>query len=391
MKIGMVCYPTVGGSGAIAAELGLKLAARGHDVHFISYSVPFRLQGYSERVHYHVVEVSSYPLFKFPPYDLALAGKLMEVLEKVDLDLDHAHYAVPHAISAYLARQMLPSHPVKVITTLHGTDIVVVGNDRSYFQITRFGIEQSDGITAVSNYLARETRRQFQTEKPIRVIPNFVDTTRFAPIRDPDKRQHFARPDEKIVVHASNFRPIKRIPDAVNVFARISRRMPARFFLIGDGPELPRVATTAESLGVLDKVIFLGQQESVEELLGVADLFLLPSEFESFGLAALEALSCGVPVVATTAGGIPEVVDDGKNGFVCRIGDVERMAEHSIALLANPERWKSFAESARASAVERFPFDRIVDEYEKYYGEVLAAAPGPRSDTPSAKSAATSS
>lgn len=380
MKIGMVCYPTVGGSGAIAAELGLKLAARGHDVHFISYSVPFRLQGYNERVHYHVVEVSSYPLFKFPPYDLALAGKLMEVLEHEDLDLVHAHYAVPHAISAYLARQMLPAHPVKVITTLHGTDIVVVGNDRSYFQITRFGIEQSDGITAVSQYLARETRRQFQTEKPIRVIPNFVDTDRFVPIRDPEVRQNFARPEEKIIVHASNFRPIKRIPDAVNVFARICRKIPARFFLIGDGPELPRAASTADSLGIRDKVIFLGQQESVEELLGIADLFLLPSEFESFGLAALEALSCGVPVVATTAGGLPEVIEDGKNGFICRIGDVERMAEHSLALLTNPERWAAFSEHARRSTLDRFPADRIVDEYERFYCEVLSGAVGGAGD-----------
>jgi len=372
VKVGIVCYPTYGGSGAIATELGQVLARRGHDVHVISYSPPFRLRDFRLNIHYHAVEVSAYPLFRYPPYDLALASKIMEVVVSGELDLLHVHYAIPHAISAYLARQMLEDHPVKIITTLHGTDITIVGTERAYKQVTRFGLQQSDGVTAVSRWLHDETARIFGIQREMRVIPNFVDTDRFAPNGDPGFRSRFANADEKLIVHASNFRPVKRVCDAVRAFSLIADRMPARLVLVGDGPELPRAVELAEELGIKGKVVFAGQIESIDALLRVADLFLLPSEFESFGLAALEALSCGTPVIASRSGGLAEVVTEGEAGHLVSVGDYREMARLGGDLLADAEMHARFRAAARESVVSRFPEEEIVTMYEKYYEEVLS-------------------
>jgi len=377
VKVGIVCYPTYGGSGAIATELGQVLARRGHDVHVVSYSPPFRLRDFRLNLHYHAVEVSSYPLFRYPPYDLALASKLMEVVQSADLDLLHVHYAIPHSISAYLARQMLNGHPIKIITTLHGTDITVVGTERAYRQITRFGIRQSDGVTVVSRWLHDETARIFGVKREMRVIPNFVDTDRFAPNGSPEFRSRFAHEDEKLIVHASNFRPVKRVCDAVRAFSIIRNEMPSRLALVGDGPELPRAVELAEELGIKRDVIFVGQIESIDALLRVADLFLLPSEYESFGLAALEALSCGTPVIASRSGGLAEVVVEGESGYLVEVGDYREMARRGASLLGDEEKHDRFAAAARESVVSRFPEEEIVSMYEKYYEEVLSGGSSP--------------
>jgi N-acetyl-alpha-D-glucosaminyl L-malate synthase BshA len=372
VRIGIACYPTFGGSGVIATELGLALAARGHDVHIVSYSRPFRLQDYRENVAFHEVEVTSYPLFKYPPYDLALASKLLEVMEHCGLDIIHVHYAIPHAVSAYLAREMLPSGNTKTVVTLHGTDITIVGNEKAYFHVTKFAIEKSDGVTAVSRYLEAETRRLFGVTTDIRVIPNFVDASRFAPGRPHLRRDAIARPDERIVVHVSNCRPVKRLADVVRTFALIRAQVPSRLLLVGEGPELAGALALAEQLGVGSRVVSLGQQEATEDILPVADLFLLPSEFESFGLAALEAMSCGVPVIGSRVGGLVEVVQDGVTGWLCPLGDVEEMARRGIELLCDPARHRRFGAAARERAIHSFDRDEIVARYEDYYKEVLS-------------------
>jgi L-malate glycosyltransferase len=376
LKIGIVCYPTYGGSGAIATELGQTLARRGHEVHMISYAPPFRLRDFRSNLHYHAVEVSAYPLFKYPPYDLALASKILEVVDETGLDLVHVHYAIPHAISAYLAREMLPpDKKIKFVTTLHGTDITLVGAEKAYHKITRFGLRESDGVTVVSHWLKDETRRIFGTEGELRVIPNFVDVERFSPGLDPEHRARFAKPEEKILVHASNFRPVKRVQDVVRILSMVREHLPARLVLVGDGPELPRAAELAADLGVREHVVFAGQQESIEALLRVADLFLLPSEFESFGLAALEALSCGLPVIATKTGGLAEVVDEGENGHLCRVGDAACMASFAVSLLTDPARHESFRVAARASVLTRYDANKVVVAYEKFYEETLSRPP----------------
>ena len=373
MKIGIVCYPTFGGSGAIATELGQTLARREHEVHIISYSPPFRLKEFRSNLHYHAVEVSSYPLFRYPPYDLALASKILEVVAENGLDLLHVHYAIPHAISACLAREMLAPIPLKVVTTLHGTDITIVGTERAYRPVTKYGIERSDGVTVVSNWLEKETRRIFEVDRELRVIPNFVDTERFRPAADPVFRARIAAPEEKILVHASNFRPVKRVLDVVRIFGIVRKVMPARLVLVGDGPELPRAAELAESLGIRRDVVIAGQQESLEKLLGVADLFLLPSEFESFGLAALEALACGTPVIATDSGGVREVVTEGETGHLCQVGDADCMGAFAVQLLADAERHAAYSKAARADVLARDDEPEIVTAYERYYEEVLGA------------------
>ncbi len=373
MKIGIVCYPTFGGSGAIATELGQALARRDHEVHVISYAPPFRLREFRLNLHYHAVEVSSYPLFRYPPYDLALASKIMQVVAETGLDLVHAHYAIPHAISAYLARQMLPpDRRIRVVTTLHGTDITLVGAEKSYSDITRFGIEQSDAVTAVSRWLREETQRIFSPTREIRVIPNFVDVERFTPGVDPAYRARFAEPGERLLVHASNFRPVKRVADVVRCFALVRERLPARLVLVGDGPELPRAAELAAELGVRKDVIFAGQQEAIEDLLRCADAFLLPSEFESFGLAALEAMASGTPVVGTDQGGLRELVRDGRDGRLCGVGDVRAMANFLVRLLSDPVAHRAFREAARRTASKCYSESEIVSEYENLYREVLA-------------------
>ncbi|MEK6716106.1 MAG: N-acetyl-alpha-D-glucosaminyl L-malate synthase BshA [candidate division NC10 bacterium] len=370
MKIGITCYPTYGGSGVVATELGKALAQRGHEIHFISYSLPFRLQHYHERIFFHEVEMVTYPLLEHPPYAIALAAKMSEVGAQVGLDLFHVHYAIPHAVSAFLARAILGQGRPRIITTLHGTDITLVGNDRSLFPMTRFALEQSDGVTCVSRYLQGKTREVFDTHRPLVVIPNFVDTRRFTPEARPHLREHLAPHGERILAHLSNFRPVKRVPDAVRVFAQVRARLAAKLVLIGDGQDAPLALHVARSLGVERDVIFLGKQDDVESLLAIADLILLPSEEEAFGLAALEAMSCAVPVVATRVGGLPEVVEDGKNGFLLPPGDVEGMARACLDLLVDPERHGEFRTAARQRAMSHFDTSLIVPQYEAYYQEI---------------------
>lgn len=374
MKIGITCYPTYGGSGAVATELGLELAKRGHELHFVSYAQPFRLPGFQERVYFHEVEMDHYPLFEHPPYSLALAVSLHEVAEKYELDLIHVHYAIPHAASAWIAREMLNGNAgPRIVTTLHGTDITLVGQHPSFHSITRFSILKSDGITAVSEYLKEETKDNFGVPGDrIEVIPNFIDVDRYVPDREPCHRKVLAPDGAKILMHVSNFRPVKRIEDVVRVFAGVAEKVPSRLVLVGDGPERPRAQAMAEEMGVGDRVTFLGKHTSVEELLSCCDLFLLPSESESFGLAALEAMACGAPVVATTVGGIPEVVDEGRTGHLLPVGDVEGMTEAAIRILTEPGLAGTMGRRAREVAVSRFSAERIVPLYENYYRKVIA-------------------
>jgi L-malate glycosyltransferase len=374
MKIGITCYPTYGGSGVVATELGVALAERGDEIHFISYDLPSRLALPRPRVYFHEVVAPTYPLFVSPPYTLALATKMAEVAEHAHLDLLHVHYALPHAISAILAREMGDGNGVKlkVVTTLHGTDITIVGLDRSYLPITRWGIEQSDAVTAVSKYLTEVTLRELGVRRRIETIPNFVDPNRYRP----DGASAFARtlvPEgECAVIHVSNFRPVKRIPDVLAVFDRIRREVPARLLLIGDGPQRSFAERRARELGFEDRATFLGNVAAIETVLPVAKLLLLPSDAESFGLAALEAMACGVPVIGTAAGGLPEVVEDGVCGYLKPVGDVEGMADSALTLLRDPERWKRFSAEARRRAVEEFPTGDIVSRYRRLYETTLS-------------------
>lgn len=372
MKLAICCYPTYGGSGVIATELGLALAERGHEVHFLSYEPPHRLGaagGYRANVFFHEVQVTAYPLFRYPPYDLALASKLVEVSTTFGIEVVHAHYAVPHAISAVLAREMM-GNGVKVLTTLHGTDVTLVGQDQSYLPATRYGIRQSDMVTAVSEYL-RQATRPICEDCRIRVIRNFVDTERYVPRPCPDTRRHFVREGEKMLIHVSNFRPVKRTADVIQTFAAVVREMPAQLLLVGEGPELPAAEALAETLGVGDRVHALGQTGEIERILPCADLLLLPSDTESFGLAALEAMACGVPPVASDVGGLPEVVEDGVSGLLCPVGDTGAMASRAMALLRDPDRYRAMAAAARTRAVERFDRSLCIGEYEAAYGELL--------------------
>ena len=373
MKIGITCYPTYGGSGAVATELGLELARRGYEVHFITYDSPFRLHGYAERIYFHQVEtrMGRYPLFDHFPYTLALASKQHEVVLREGIEVLHVHYAIPHATTAYLARQMLADErPLRVITTLHGTDITLVGQESSFYAITKFSIEQSDGVSAVSTYLRDETYRAFGCVScDVKVIPNFVNLAEYHPAA-PDARSTLAPAGTKVVTHISNFREVKRVKDVVRVFARIQRAMPAVLIMVGDGPERVDAENEARELGVAQDVRFLGRLDSVASLLQASDLFILPSQTESFGLAALEAMACGAPVVATRAGGLPEVVDDGVNGILEPAGSVEAMARRAVELLRDPVRHAAMRDAAVAKAGE-FSADRVVPMYEALYQEVL--------------------
>jgi L-malate glycosyltransferase len=384
-KIGITCYPTYGGSGVVATELGIELAARGHEIHFITSSPPFRLNGREANIHFHEVDVYHYPLFEHPPYDLALATRMAEVAEFYSLDLLHVHYAIPHSLSALLARQMLETQQqaarrryLPFITTLHGTDITLVGLDRSYLPITQFGIEQSDGVTAISSYLRDRTREAFSIQGEIEVIRNFVNCDVY--VRDSAKvaamRPRYAAAEEKLFVHLSNFRPVKRILDVIEIFARVAKALPARLMMIGDGPDRSAAEHLALRLGVADRIRFLGKQDNVNELLPLADLMLMPSEMESFGLAALEAMACSVPTIATRVGGVPELIDDGLNGLLFPLGDVEAMAAAAIALLGNEPRLRGMAAAARKNASDRFCSTRIIPLYEQYYERVLARSAG---------------
>ena len=373
MRVAIACYPTHGGSGVVASELALGLAERGHKIHIVSYAVPFRLRTFHPNVLIHEVEVASYPLFKYPPYTLGLATKLAEVAAEHQLDVIHAHYAVPHAVSAFLAREILGGESPKVITTLHGTDITLVGADKSFHRVIRFAIESSDGVTAVSKYLRQRTADEFGTEHAVEVIYNFVDTARCRRSVDKCTRDHWAPNGEKILMHASNFRPVKRVSDVVRIFDRVQKKLPSKLLLVGQGPERLFVQQLVKELRLTEQVHFLGEQDYLESLLSCADLFILPSEQESFGLVALEAMACEVPVLGTSIGGLPEVVVHGETGFLFPVGEIQQMADAAIELLSDPLRLERFRRSARAWAVERFDSERIIPEYERFYQQVLQA------------------
>jgi len=371
MRIGITCYPTYGGSGIVATELGLELANRGHEIHFITYANPIRLDASIPRIHYHEVEVSNYPLFQYPPYCLALASRMADVAESYRLDLLHVHYAIPHSISAMLARQMTKARRLPFITTLHGTDITLVGADPSYFTITKFSIEQSDGITAISHDLQQQTVNVFGVANEIRVIHNFVNCTTYAP--DPERRgiERFAPLAEKLLIHLSNFRPVKRVQDCIRILAEVRKDVNARLLMVGDGPERGPAEHLAWQLGVGKDVEFLGKQNGVERLIRLAHVLLMPSEMESFGLAALEAMACGVPAVGTRVGGVPELITDGVDGFLENVGDVAAQAARVVQLLTDEAMHTQMAAAARITAMTRFCTDRIIPQYEDYYDAVL--------------------
>ncbi|MBW8772485.1 MAG: N-acetyl-alpha-D-glucosaminyl L-malate synthase BshA [Gemmatimonadetes bacterium] len=373
MKIGITLYPTYGGSGAVATELGIELAERGHEVHFISYASPFRLRGYHERVFYHEVDttLAHYPLFAHFPYTLALASKQFEVALAQKLDVLHVHYAIPHAVTAWMAKEMLKGqHDVKVITTLHGTDITLVGQEESFFAITRFSIEKSDMVTAVSSHLKDETIRAFGCGScDIRVIPNFVNLSEYRPAANGD-RPTLAPAGHKVLTHISNFREVKRVKDVVRVFARVRKAMPATLVMVGDGPDRDEAEREAATLGVAADVRFLGRLDTVSEILRGSDLFILPSQTESFGLAALEAMACGSPCVASNAGGLPEVITDGVDGILEPAGSAEAMGRRAVELLRDPARHAAMRQAAIAKAAT-FSSDRVVAEYEALYKEVV--------------------
>ena len=372
MKIGIVCYPTFGGSGVVATELGKALADHGHEVHFITYSQPARLDFFSENLFYHEVTVSKYPLFDYPPYELALASKLVDVVSYEQLDILHVHYAIPHASAAYMAKQILASNGIHipVVTTLHGTDITLVGKDRTYKPVVTFSINQSDGVTAVSQDLKNDTCKFFEIKKDIKVIPNFIDLNRFQHKAQNHFKIAIAPNEEKIIVHTSNFRKVKRVPDVVKIFAKIVEKIPAKLLLAGDGPERSEVEQLVRELNLKDCVRFLGKLDAVEEILSVSDLFLLPSETESFGLAALEAMACKLPVISSNAGGIPELNIDGVTGFLNEVGDIDGMAANAIHILENQERLDAFKARALAHA-KTFDIALIMPQYEAFYQEII--------------------
>ena len=373
MRIGITCYPTYGGSGVVATELGIELAARGHEIHFISYAMPIRLNNASERISFHEVEVTTYPLFDHPPYALALATKMAEVAESASLDLLHVHYAIPHSVSALLARMMVAPRKLPFITTLHGTDITLVGSDRSYLPITRFSIEQSDGVTAISNYLRDRTIREFEIKRPIDVIPNFVNCDLYKRSNDGKARAKFAPNGEPILMHLSNFRPVKRVTDAIEIFALVREKIPAKLVMIGDGPDRGAAEYVVRKKKLSKDVFFLGKQLTVQDKLGLADLFLLPSDEESFGLAALEAMACEVPVVATHVGGVPEVVAHGVDGYLFEPRDVPAAAKYALEILTRPDRGRMMGEMARVNARRRYCSNDIIPQYEAYYDKVLSS------------------
>jgi len=378
VKIGITCYPTYGGSGAVATELGIALADRGHEVHFITYAQPFRLPSFLPRIFFHEVDVGRYPLFEFPPYDLALAVRMHEVVRTHGLELLHCHYAIPHATSAWIAREMLreTDEDVTLITTLHGTDITVVGQDPSFYPITKFSIEKSDRITAVSQYLQDETCRAFGCEGlEIDVIHNFIDPEVYNREKYPPLLKNQFGPSRPILMHVSNFRTVKRVRDVIRIYAEVNRELPSVLVMIGDGPDRPAAEEEARMLGVEGSVSFLGKLDQIAPLLAAADLFLLPSHSESFGLSALEALASGVPVVGSNAGGLPEVVRDGETGILCPVGDIPGMAAAALQILQNPKRWTEMSKLASKDARQRFSRDAIVTKYESLYKRSL---PTPR-------------
>lgn len=373
MKIGITCYPTYGGSGVVATELGKALAIMGHQVHFISYAMPHRLSHFTENVFFHEVEMSNYPLFEHSLYSLSLTSKMMEVAEYEKLDILHVHYAIPHAVSGYLAKEVMRQNnkDLKLITTLHGTDITLVGLEPSFLPLVKFSIEQSDGVTAVSRFLKEKTITNYHIDKDIEVIHNFIDTEVFKPVCNQKFKEHVAPNGEKILMHTSNFRKVKRVDDTIHILAKVKEELPAKLVLIGDGPERSECERLARELKLENDVIFLGKQDGLGEILSTADIFLLPSQSESFGLSALEAMSCGKPVISSSVGGIPELVVHNETGYIAEIGDVDRMAKYAIDLIKNEKKYRKFSENSRIRAVETFESSMIVPQYIKYYEKVL--------------------
>jgi L-malate glycosyltransferase len=373
MKIAIVCYPTHGGSGVVASELAIALAAKGHQIHIVSYATPFRLRRFYQNIFIHEVEVSTYPLFKYPPYELGITTKLVELCEEYDLDLVHSHYAIPHAASAYFAKQIVLPRRLKTITTLHGTDITLVGADPSFYRVIKFAIEQSDGVTAVSRFLKDKTCELFDVCHQIRVIPNFIAVDKPGKIEGQCVRQSLAPAGEKILLHASNFRPVKRLADVVRIFAKVRESLPAKLVLVGEGPEQQLVRQMVHELKLEGHVHFLGEQDQIEPILFCSDLFLLPSEQESFGLSALEAMNCGVPVIGTAVGGLPEVVADGQTGYLLPLGATDQMAARAVALLRDAALYRRTQAACRLRAAELFDAERIIPQYEAFYQEILGA------------------
>ena len=372
MRIGIVCYPTFGGSGVLATELGKALADKGHQVHFITYQQPVRLSEFNANIFYHEVRVPTYPLFDYPPYETALSSTMVDVIVNNNIDLLHVHYAIPHASAAYMAKKILEAQGkfIPVITTLHGTDITLVGRDKTYAPVVTFSINQSDGITAVSENLRDETFKFFKIEKEIEVIYNFVDVSRFQKKPIDAFRRVIAPEGEKILLHASNFRKIKRVHDVVKIFAEVKKQVPSKLLFVGDGPERPEIESLSRDLGIGDDIRFVGKQEQMEEILAISDLFLLTSDYESFGLAALEAMAAGVPVISSDAGGLPEININGVTGFMSSIGDVKSMSANAIDLLSNEEKLNIFKSNAAKQAV-KFDVHKIVPQYEALYERVL--------------------
>jgi N-acetyl-alpha-D-glucosaminyl L-malate synthase BshA len=370
LKIGITCYPTLGGSGVVATELGKILAERGHEVHFITHSMPFRLGRFDKNIYYHEVEVSDYYVFRYPPYDLSLASKLAQVAQMEELDLLHVHYAIPHAVCALLAKQMVGEH-LKVVTTLHGTDITVLAQDESISDLIRYAINRSDAVTAVSHDLIRETRKSLAIERPIDLAYNFVDKRVYYPRDVTSLRREFARPEEKILIHISNFRPVKRVTDVVDIFAKVSKKVPSRLLFVGEGPDLSKVICKVKELGLADRVTFCGKQDDVAQIISLADVMLLPSEKESFGLVALEAMACGVPTIGSNAGGIPELITHGETGYLAEIGDTETMSHYAVRLLTDKELYRKVSDACLHRARYTFCNDLITRRYEEIYYRVL--------------------
>lgn len=372
MKIGIVCYPTFGGSGVLATELGMALSAKGHEIHFITYKQPVRLH-FHPNIYYHEVSVPTYPLFDFPPYETALTSTMVNVINNNNLDLLHVHYAIPHASAAYFARQILKKtgKDIPYITTLHGTDITLVGKDQTYAPVVTFSINESDAITAVSDNLKDETYRHFDIEKEIIVIPNFVDTDRFQHSNKEHFKKMLAPNGERILAHVSNFRKVKRVEDVVTMFEKVHKQLPSKLLMIGDGPERQNIEEYCRTLNICSDIRFLGKQDQVDEILSITDLFVLPSQYESFGLSALEAMACGVPVISTNAGGLPEINVQGVTGYMSEVGDTDDMAKHAIEVLKDEDKLKQFKENAIAHA-RTFSRQRIIPLYEQLYESVVA-------------------
>jgi L-malate glycosyltransferase len=374
LKIGITCYPTVGGSGVVATELGKLLAEKGHEIHFISSSLPFRLTKMYHNIYYHQVEVNQYSVFQYPPYDIALASKMADVANREKLDILHVHYAIPHAVCAILAKQMI-DRDIKIVTTLHGTDITVLGYDPTLSEAIKFGIEKSDYVTAVSNSLVNQTYDLLKTRKFIDTVYNFIDERVHRKINSLALKDNLhIHSDEKVIIHVSNFRTVKRVPDVIRTFSKIVQHVPAKLLLVGDGPEMTVVCNLVTELGLREKVLFLGKQDNVEELYSLSDLMLLLSEKESFGLVALEAMACGVPCIGTNVGGIPEVIEDSVNGYICEVGEIDMIADRALSLLKDPITYENFSNQSLRAVREKFNANLIVKQYENIYFKLLSEA-----------------